>query len=86
MKRICTILTSLLLVVAVCLPAAAADDYPNKPITVIVPWAAGGMSDVTGRMLAEHMKNILGQPLVIVNRGGAGGIVGINSVIGCRTA
>jgi tripartite-type tricarboxylate transporter receptor subunit TctC len=84
MKRIFAVLTAMVVVAAMCFPAAAADDYPRKPITVIVPWGAGGMSDVTGRMLFERMKDILGQPLVVVNKGGAGGVVGIKSLLGAK--
>ncbi len=84
MKKILTILTVLAVVAGVCFPAAAADDYPRKPITVIVPWGPGGMSDVTGRMLFERMKDILGQPLVVVNKGGAGGILGIKSLLSAK--
>lgn len=84
MKKILAVLTVLLVSGAFCFPAAAADNYPSKPITVIVPWGPGGMSDVTGRMLFERMREILGQPLVVVNRGGAGGVVGINSVVNAR--
>jgi tripartite-type tricarboxylate transporter receptor subunit TctC len=81
MKKICTVLTALVLAAAMILPASAADDYPRKPITVIVPWGAGGMSDVTGRMLFERMSKVLGQPMVVVNKPGAGGIVGLNSIL-----
>ena len=84
MKRIASVLVALVMAAAMCVPAAAADNYPGKPITVIVPWGAGGMSDVTGRMLFERMKEILGEPLVVVNRGGAGGVVGINSIVNAK--
>jgi tripartite-type tricarboxylate transporter receptor subunit TctC len=84
MKRICLALTALVVVAAMCSPVAAADDYPKKPITVIVPWGAGGISDVTGRMVIEYMKDILGQPLVVVNRGGAGGVVGLNAIAAAK--
>ena len=57
-------------------PAAAADDYPNKPITLIVPFPAGGGVDVIGRIVAEKLAADLGQPVVIDNRGGAAGVIG----------
>src|SRR5213080_4644543 len=47
--------------------AARADDYPSRPITIIVPFAAGGPSDAMARVLAERMRTSLGQPLVIEN-------------------
>ena len=56
--------------------SAVADDYPSHPIKMIVPFAPGGPTDATGRMLAEAMSRRLGQPVVIENFGGAGGNVG----------
>jgi tripartite-type tricarboxylate transporter receptor subunit TctC len=58
-------------------PAVApAQDYPNKPITMVVPFAAGGTTDVIARFIAEAMRGPLGQPVIIENRGGAGGAIG----------
>jgi tripartite-type tricarboxylate transporter receptor subunit TctC len=62
------------------LPAWAAD-FPEKPITLIVPFAAGGAIDVVGRILAEEASQRLGQPIVIENRGGAAGLIGAAGVI-----
>src|SRR5207247_1942899 len=56
-------------------PAAA--QYPNKPITVIVPFAAGGPTDVVARLVGDHMSRTLGQTLIIENVGGAGGTLGM---------
>jgi len=53
--------------------AAHAQDYPKRPITMIVPFAAGGTSDVIARVVAEEMAKPLGQPIVIENVAGAGG-------------
>jgi tripartite-type tricarboxylate transporter receptor subunit TctC len=53
--------------------AAAAQDYPKRAITMIVPFAAGGTSDVIARVVAEQMASALGQPIVIENIAGAGG-------------
>jgi tripartite-type tricarboxylate transporter receptor subunit TctC len=58
----------------------AAAQYPNKPITVIVPFAAGGPTDVVARILGEHMSRTLGQQLVVENVGGAGGTTGMTRV------
>ena len=55
-------------------PASA--DFPERPITMIVPWAAGGGTDAVARMLASRMEETLGQPINVVNRTGAGGVVG----------
>jgi tripartite-type tricarboxylate transporter receptor subunit TctC len=51
--------------------------YPNKPVTVIVPFAAGGPTDVVTRLVADHMSRTLGQTLVVENVGGAGGTIGM---------
>ena len=56
---------------------AAAQDYPNRPITVIVPFAAGGPTDVIARIAGDHMSKTLGQTIVIENVVGAGGTTGI---------
>ena len=55
---------------------AAADTYPSRVITVVVPFAAGGPSDVVARVVTDHMAKTLGQPMVIENLGGAGGTLG----------
>lgn len=60
--------------------ASAADSYPTRPITMIVPFAAGGNNDVSGRMLATKLGDILGQPVVVENRTGAGGAIGAGAV------
>jgi tripartite-type tricarboxylate transporter receptor subunit TctC len=57
--------------------APAAAQYPNKPITVIVPFAAGGPTDVVTRLVGDHMSRTLGQTLVVENIGGAGGTLGM---------
>jgi tripartite-type tricarboxylate transporter receptor subunit TctC len=60
--------------------AAFAQDYPNKPIRVIVPYAAGGLPDTITRLIQPKMAESLGQQLVVENRGGAGGISGTEAV------
>ena len=64
------------------LPAAAqtAGNYPNKPIKLIVPFAAGGSTDVVARVLAEGLRTTLGQSIVVDNRAGAGGLLGTEAV------
>ncbi len=54
----------------------AQDTYPSKTITMIVPFVAGGSTDLIGRLVAEGLRTVLGQPVVVENRGGAGGSVG----------
>jgi tripartite-type tricarboxylate transporter receptor subunit TctC len=56
--------------------AARADDYPTRPIRVIIPFGAGGPTDVFTRALAEELRKVLGQPLVSENRPGAGTVIG----------
>src|ERR1700760_1890768 len=65
-------------------PSARADDrhWPGRPVRVIVPYPAGGSTDVLARILAEHLKDMFGQPFVIENRPGAGGNIGIAAVTG----
>ena len=58
------------------LPVQAQGEYPTKPIKLIVPFPAGGTSDVMGRMIAEELGKSLKQPVVVENIGGAGGVIG----------
>src|SRR3984957_21276655 len=55
---------------------AAAEDYPARPITMIVPYPAGGGVDAMGRIVGQKLSVALGQQVVIENRGGAGGMIG----------
>src|SRR5437763_1112514 len=59
--------------------AAAADEFPARPIRLIVPFAAGGALDAAARLLGDPMSKGLGKPVLIENRGGAGGIVGMEA-------
>ena len=58
------------------LPTLGQDAYPNRPIRMIVPYAAGGVSDIMGRVLAQKMTEVMGQSVVVENRAGAGGTLG----------
>jgi tripartite-type tricarboxylate transporter receptor subunit TctC len=60
--------------------AARAQAYPMRPITMVVPFAAGGPTDVIGRVLAEHMRALLGQPVIVENTAGAAGNLGVGRV------
>jgi tripartite-type tricarboxylate transporter receptor subunit TctC len=62
------------------LAPAQAQDFPNRPMTMVVPFAAGGAVDVLGRTLATRAQDILGQQIVIENVGGAGGMTGASRV------
>lgn len=59
---------------------AAADDYPNRPITLVVPFPPGGSTSIVGRIVADKMSELLGQQIVVENRGGAGGTIGTRQV------
>lgn len=60
--------------------AAQAQTYPAKPITLIVPFAAGGSNDLVARVIGKKLSQVWGQPVVIDNRGGAGGLIGSAAV------
>jgi tripartite-type tricarboxylate transporter receptor subunit TctC len=57
--------------------SAAAQSYPSRPITMIVPFAAGGITDIVARLVSERMKTSLGQPVIAENVAGAGGTIGV---------
>src|SRR5215813_318670 len=65
---------------AVLAPPAAAQDWPTRPITLVVPYAAGGPNDTITRVLSARLSEILNAQIVIENLGGAGGMTGANRV------
>jgi len=65
---------------AVAIPAAAQDSYPDRPITIVVPFAAGGPTDTVTRLIAEPMSAELGQQIVVQNTAGAGGTLAAGEV------
>ena len=62
--------------IAMTASAPAAEPYPDRPVTLIVPYAAGGSSDVLARLLNEPLSKSVGQPIIIDNRAGAGSRIG----------
>lgn len=70
--------TLLALAVVACLPVGAASAYPNQPVTLVVPYPPGGTTDIAARAMANAMQEHLGQTLVVENRPGAGGNVGMD--------
>ena len=79
MYRIGKSIAAALALVAVA-TAVAAQDFPNKPITVIVPFAAGGPTDTIARIMGERMRASLGQTIIIENTTGAAGSIGVGRV------
>ncbi|MBR0680238.1 tripartite tricarboxylate transporter substrate binding protein [Roseomonas eburnea] len=70
-----------LLLLAATLPAPAlAQAFPDRPLRLVIPWPPGGTNDIVGRLIADGMATRLGQPVVIENRGGAGGALGAEVV------
>src|SRR5262245_64481078 len=59
---------------------APAQTFPSRPVTVVVPYPAGGPTDTLARILADHLKGTLGQPVIIENVTGAGGSIGVARV------
>ena len=76
MTRLAILLAALL---GIAIPAAA-QDYPNRPITLVVPFPPGGSTSIVARIVADKLAEGLGQSIVIDNRGGAGGTVGTRAV------
>lgn len=71
---------SLLLAVVSTTQATQAQDYPSRPIHMIVPYAAGGSSDVLARLIGERLHQALGQPVIVDNRPGAGSMIGTGAL------
>jgi tripartite-type tricarboxylate transporter receptor subunit TctC len=57
-----------------------AQAYPSRAVSLIVPWPAGGRTDLTARIVASHLRNHIGQPVVVINKPGAGGVLGAKEV------
>ncbi len=73
-------LRSIVAVAVLVSAAAAAADFPAKPIRVVVPWPAGGSTDTLARIVGQRLTTIVGQPVVIDNRAGAAGTIGVDMV------
>ena len=83
MQRIisCCSFTALIVAAALAIPAVgSAQGYPNRPVRLVVPFPAGGPADGLGRVLADQLNKMWGQPVIVENRGGAGGNLGAEVV------
>lgn len=79
-RTLCTLLLSVAAALAGG-PASAQNAYPTKPVRLIVPFPAGGATDILGRALAQELGKKLGQPVVVDNKPGAGGAIGAQAVV-----
>lgn len=80
MRRLVVFALAVLVVSAVAALNAFADSYPSRPITIVVPYPAGGPTDTIARILAQRMAKPLGQPVVVTNISGGGGSIGVGRV------
>ncbi len=80
MKHLVTIVSALLLALAA-QAASAQDKYPSRTIRIIVPYAPGGATDIVGRIVADQMQKLSGQPVIVLNKPGAFGMIAIDEVV-----
>src|SRR5580658_7737788 len=80
MRKLVTTFAATLGLLWLALAPSAAQDWPTKPIRMIVPFPAGGGTDVVARMVADHLSKLLNQPIFVENRGGANGAVGLQAL------
>jgi tripartite-type tricarboxylate transporter receptor subunit TctC len=80
MRKLATFLATIALAAASVLPASAQSVYPNKPVTVVVTFAAGGVTDVLARLYAQKLSARTGQQFLVENRVGAGGTIGTDFI------
>lgn len=78
-KMLCSLLCGFAVVMTAS-PASAQDSYPERPISIIVPFAPGGATDITARMLAEQISQETGYQIIVENKGGAGGGIAASQV------
>jgi len=76
MPKACSLLLKIAGLLLALTASAVAQDYPSKPVRLIVPFPPGGSNDVVGRMIAQQLSDRLGKQVVVDNRGGAGGVLG----------
>lgn len=84
MKILTGLTSSLAIAAALIAPSTAAAEYPERPITLVVPYGPGGAADLSARMIAGSAPNYLNQPILAINKTGAAGVVGSNFVINSK--
>jgi tripartite-type tricarboxylate transporter receptor subunit TctC len=80
MRKFVTAVAAMLGLLWLALAPSVAQDWPAKPIRLIVPFPAGGGTDFVGRLVADHLSRLLNQPIFVENRGGANGAVGLQAL------
>ena len=81
MGRLATLVVALAAVLSAATLASAQDSYPSRPITLIAPFAAGGSADLVSRILAEGLTARLGQSVIVDNKPGGNGVIGIREAL-----
>ena len=81
MKRLSLILMSAAFVAIGMTPVPAQEKYPSRPVRVIVPYAPGGATDITARIIADGFQKVTGQPMVVINKPGAYGLIAIEEIV-----
>ena len=84
MKKLATILAAACVLAAGTVLTAKAADFPQRPVTLVVPWGAGGGSDTIARALQKPLEKEIGKPVVIINKPGGSGTVGTSYVAHAR--
>src|SRR5271170_8451920 len=82
LRKIFGVLAALSAVLAVAgAPHARAQDFPTRPVRIVIAFPPGGPTDFVGRVIADKMKDVLGQPVIIENKPGANGTLGAEAVV-----
>jgi tripartite-type tricarboxylate transporter receptor subunit TctC len=84
MEKLFVFLLVVLSILTCVVAPSEANTYPAQAVTLIVPFPAGGRTDLTARIVAQYLKNYLGKPVVVVNKPGAGGVIGAKEVTMAR--
>src|SRR4051812_17892796 len=76
----CMAVLAAVLGAALPMAGALAQGYPNRAVHYIIPFPPGGTTDIVGRLTADQMSKVLGQPVIVENRGGGGGAIGAEAI------